>query len=187
MKHEMFVDGITKVLKSRKIISADEAKALKKSFEGSSKPNFDDFLLEEGLVEKGDLLDALAQYYEVPAFDAVGYFFNHAQVLMFPKIFLRRNGIIPIERDQNMLIMLASNPKDSDLLVRIGNYVSYDIRFRVGIRQDILDAIEEFYDRSLAEVDYDKDLNEDRKMREGNIRQEKEVEELAREDFEQEE
>jgi hypothetical protein len=31
------------------------------------------------------------------------------------------------------------------------NYVSYDIEFLVGIRRHIVDAIEEYYDKSLVE------------------------------------
>ena len=83
-----------------------------------------------------------------------------------------------------MLIVVASNPADPELLPRIGNYVSYDIRFRVGIRQDIYNAIEEFFERSLTEVDLDEDLDDDREARVTQRKQEEEEEELAFEDFE---
>ncbi len=187
MKNEPFVKGLTNILKKLHVIKADEAKSLQKLFKGSSKPNFDDFLLDEGLVDKDDLLRALAQYYQVPALDVVGYFFNHATVRMFPKEFLTSNGIIPLERDENILVMVASNPNDTELLPRVGNYVSYDIQFRVGIRQDILDAIEEFFERSLTEVDYDVDLDDDRRAREGQIQQEKDIETLDIEEIEEKE
>lgn len=186
MKGESFAEGLTKILVKRKIINAGEAQALRKSFRDSPKPNFDEFLLDEGLVDKDDLLPALAEYYQLPAFDAVGYFFDHQLVRMFPKIFLRSNGIIPIERDENMLIILASNPIDQNLLPRIGRYVSYDIRFRVGLQQDIFNAIQEFYDQSVTGLDYDEGLDENRKARADRIRKEKEDQELAFEDYEQE-
>ena len=184
MKQEGFVEGLTKILQKRKVIDEQEAKSLQNLFKGANKPNFDDFLLDEGLVDKDDLLNALAEYYQVPAFDVVGYFFNHATVRMFPKEFLASNGIIPIERDENILIMVASNPSDPELLPRVGNYVSYDIQFRVGIRQDIYNAIEEFFERSLTEVDYDENLDDDRDVRVVKLKQEQEEEELAFEDFE---
>lgn len=189
MKHESFVKGITDILCKRNVISKEEAAALAEAFKGSAKPYFDDFLLDEGIINKDDLLPALAEYFEVPFFDAVGYFFNHEMLHMFPKNFLWMRGIIPIERDENMLIMLASNPKYSNLLPDIGDHVSYDIRFRVGIRQDILNAIEEFYEQALTEVnpDFDEDYDETRQMREGEIRKEKEVEELSYEDYEKKE
>ena len=186
MKGETFVEGFTKILVQHKIIKPDEAKSLKKAFKESSKANFDEFLIDEGLVEKDAVLAALSQYYHVPAFDAVGYFFDHQLVRMFPKVFLRSNAIIPIERDENILVVLASNPNDQNLLPLIGQYVSYDIQFRVGIQQDIYDAIQEFYDQSLASVDYDQDLDESRQEREEDIEQQQEIEELAYKDFEEE-
>jgi len=184
MKHEAFVEGLTKILQKRNVVDAQEAQTLKNLFKGANKPNFDDFLLDEGLVDKDDLLNALAEYHQVPPFDVVGYFFDHATVRMFPKEFLLSNGIIPIERDENILVMVASNPSDPELLPRIGNYVSYDIQFRVGIRQDIYDAIEEFFERSLTEVDLNADIDEERETRIIEREQEEEEEELAFEDFE---
>lgn len=186
MKHETFVEGLTKVLVKRKVIPAQEAEALKKAFHDSPKPNFDEFLLDEGLVDKDDLLPALADLYEVPYFDAQGYFFDHQMVRMFPKEFLRSNAIIPIERDENMLIVLASDPTMENLVPRISEWVSDDIQFRVGLRQDILDAIQEFYDQSLASVDYDQDIDEDTDEREKDIEEHQELETLAYEDFEPE-
>lgn len=189
MKHESFVKGLTDILSARNVIQKSEAAALAQAFKGSQKPYFDEFLLDEGIVEKDDLLSALAEYYQVPAFDAVGYFFDHAKLRMFPKNFLWMRGLIPIERDENMLIMLASNPADPNLLSDIGNHVSYDIRFRVGIRQDITNAIEEFYEQALTEVnpEFDADYDETRNLREEGIQEKKKVQELAYEDFEKDE
>lgn len=186
MNHETFVKGLTEVLVKRKVISASEAAALQKAFRDSPKPNFDEFLLDEGLVDKDALLPALAQLYEIPFFDAQGYFFDHQLVRMFPKEFLRSNAIIPIEIDQNMLIVLASDPHKENLVPLINEWASYDVRFRVGIRQDILNAIQEFYDQSLASVDYDEDIDDDTDQREEDIEQQKELQTLAHEDFEPE-
>ncbi len=187
MKGESFVEGLTEILVKRKAINAREAGALKKAFRDSPKPNFDEFLLDEGLIDKENLLLALGDYYQIPPFDAIGYFFDHQLVRMFPKEFLRSNAIIPIEKDEeDMLIMLANNPADPDLLLRIGRFVSYDIQFRVGILQDIIDSIGEFYDQALTEIDEDEDLDKNRHAREHEIEQEKEIEELSREDFERE-
>lgn len=169
MKHESFIKGIIDILQKRNVIKQTEALSLKKVFKDANKPYLDDFLLGEGLIDKEDLLNALAEYYQVPAFDVVGYFFDHSVVRMFPREFLMSNAIIPLERDDNILTVVASNPGDTELLPKIGNYVSYDIQFRVGIRRDILDAIEEFFDQSLTEVDYDQELEQERMIREGEV------------------
>jgi len=187
MKHEPFVKGLTHILQRRHIISKDDAGSLAEAFKGSAKEYFDDFLLEEGLVEKDDLLPALAEYYQVPAFDTVGFFFDHSLLRMFPKNFLFNRAVIPMVRDENMLVMVASIPDDEELLVQIGNYVSYDIRFNVGIRQDIMDAVEEYYAQSLSGPVFEEDMSQTRQAREGEIEEEKEVNEIAKDIVDEEE
>ena len=76
---------------------------------------------------------------------------------MFPKDMLLRNAIIPLEVDENMMIMVASEPDDPELLFEIGEYVSYDIQFYVGLGRDICDAVKEFYDKSDTEDTEDED------------------------------
>ena len=183
MHNETFVDGLTKILVKRKLVSEKEAKALQQSFHDSPKSNFDEFLMQEGLVDKDDLLPALADYYQVPFFDACGYFFDHQLVRLFPKIFLRSNEIIPIEVDENMLIVLASDPSLENLVPRINTYVSYDIQFQVGIRQDILDAIDEFYDQSPSATDYAEDVDEETENDLEELERERDVESMSYEDF----
>ena len=150
MAKKDFVGGLSKILKEKELLSPEDEKLLDKSFSQHSKESFDYFLLNEGIIGKDDLLEALSEYYQVPAFDVTGYFFNQDTLHFFPKDFLLRNAIIPLERDENMLIMIASEPDNPELLPKIGNFVSYDIRFQVGIRQDILDAVQEYYDDSVT-------------------------------------
>ncbi len=183
MKHESFVKELTDILVQHKKITAREAHAMQESFARSNKENFDDFLLDEGLVEREDLLEALGQLYQVPSFDTVGYFFDHQLVLMFPEQFLMTHAIIPIEVEDNIMLICASNPADSDLLPAIGEYVSYDIQFNVGIANDIMDAIEEFYDPALQEDNNDEELISERTLRSGERQQEEEIEELVYENF----
>lgn len=186
MKHESFVDDLTKILAQRNIIKQSEATALAQSFRDSQAANFDEFLISEGLVDKDDLLGALAQLYEVPSFDAIGYFFDHELVRMFPKEFLLQHEIIPIELDENMLIFAASNPNDPELLPLIGEHVSYDPHFQVSIREDIIDSIEEFYDSPVTQInpEFDADDDETRFEREDEIARDEKLEEMDIEDIE---
>ena len=133
-------------------------RALQRSFKNSEKENFDDFLLEEGLIEEAPLLRALAEYYQVPSVDVTGYFFDRQLLRNFPKDFLLRNRIIPLEMEDDELTVVASQPDNPDLLSTMGAYTSEDIQFRVGLGRDISDAIREFYDKSPAEVLDDQDL-----------------------------
>lgn len=161
-----FVEGLIDVLQKQQAVSADRAAALKKLFEDRSKVAFDTFLLQEGLVDRATLLNALSAYYKVPAFDVVGYFFERHYLRMFPKHFLLRHKIIPIPRDENILVVIASQPDNPELLSAIGEHVSYDIRFNVGLEEDIADAIEEYYEKALTEVPENMDTQREREQTE---------------------
>jgi len=163
-KKEDFTQELAEILVKHKIIERIEADSIKEMFKDSTKETFDEFLLEEGLVEEAELLRALSQYYKVPSFDVIGYFFDHNLITKFPKGFLLRSRIIPLEVDQNMLIVVASNPDDPGLESKIREYVSYEVNFMVGLNRDICDSVKEFYDPSPSEVPEDVDLREERRL-----------------------
>lgn len=150
-KQNSFVHDIITLLVEQKAILADEAPAIIKGFSASQEYEFDAFLVDTGIVTPAQLLTALEKYYTVPAFDVVGHFFESAYLHKFPKQFLLFYGVIPLEDDENTLVLVASDPHNTDLLLEIGKYVSYDVQFKVGLYQDIIDAIKEFYDPSLTE------------------------------------
>ena len=140
---ETFVGDFAAILVKLNIVTQQESQALQNSFDQAEQENFDDFLVEEGLVEESELLRALSQYYKVPSFDVNGYFFSNFELRKFPKDFLLRNNIIPVEVDENMLLVVASRPEEPGLEAAIGRHVSYDINFYVGIARDIQDAVKE--------------------------------------------
>lgn len=156
-KKESVAHAITQILAQKKVITESEAKALQRSFKHSQKENFDDFLLEEGLVEEAALLEALAQYYQLPSIDVTGYFFDTLLLRNFPKDFLLRNRIIPLEMEDEFLTVVASEPDNPDLISGLGAYTNEDIQFRVGLGRDIADAVKEFYDRSPTDLLDDQD------------------------------
>jgi len=159
-RKETFAQELCDILVKHKVLSLEDSRAMHSAFKDSDKEQFDDFLLEEGLVQKEDLLRALAEYYQVPAFDVVGYFFDHVLLRNFPKEFLLENRIIPLALERPLLTLVASHPDDQDLLVAIGKYVTTDVQFRVGLGRDIEDAVKEYYDPSLTEVENDDYLPE---------------------------
>jgi len=64
-KKEDFTQELAEILVKHKIIERIEADSIKEMFKDSTKETFDEFLLEEGLVEEAELLRALSQYYKV--------------------------------------------------------------------------------------------------------------------------
>lgn len=160
-KKELFAQEICDILRKNRVVSEPEAKALFRSFKNADKETFDDFLLEEGLIEEEALLKALGEYYKVPSVDVTGYFFDTILLQNFPKDFLLRNKVIPLEIDEDILIVAASEPDDMDLLSGFGAYTSDDIEFRVGLARDICDAVKEFYDKSPTDLLDDQDSLEE--------------------------
>jgi hypothetical protein len=175
-KKGSFADQITALLVKQGAIAKKEVPSIHRNFAQSAQEQFDDFLLEEGLVDAGALLKALSELYRVPSYDVTDYFFDTHLLHMFPKDFLLRNAIIPLQRDENMLIVVASVPEAEGLESAIGEFVSYDINFYVGIRRDICDAVKEFYDKALTQVQEDEDLRQERLERMNEKRTEEEDE-----------
>jgi len=163
-KGHTFTQSLSEILQRYKVVSKEEALAMEKAFEESEKSQFDEFLLDEGLVAENDLLRALAEHYQMPSFDVVGYFFDHNLLTKFPKGFLLRQAIVPVEVEDNILSVVASNPDEEGLESSIREFVSYDVVFMVGLKRDICDAVKEFYDRAPTEIDEDQDLREERQL-----------------------
>jgi hypothetical protein len=159
-----YVEGLTDVLVKLGMLPIGERLPTEQAFKDSGLAVFDDFLLEEALIDREDLLRALSVYFKLPPFDVVGYFFDTQLLHMFPKDFLLRNAIIPREVDEEIMIMVASEPDLPDLLSQIGEHVSYDIQFEVGLQTDICDAVKEFYDESVTQVALDEDAREERRL-----------------------
>jgi hypothetical protein len=159
-KEMSFVQRLTTSLLANQAITQKEADSVVAMFHDRAKGRVDNFLLDEGIVEREELLKALSAVYQVPYFDVNGYFFEHELLATFPRDILISKGIIPLQVDEDVLIVVASNPEDPELLDVIGHSVSYDVQFNVGLRRDIIDAIEEYYDQSIIlddEDDYEDD------------------------------
>ncbi len=149
------IEGIASVLARHQLIGLDDLASLRSSFQQRDDIAFEDFLIEEGIVDKNDLLQALEEYYRVPSLDAVGEFFDHYLVRLVPKDVLLRHLIIPYMRENDNLWVLAAEPDNPHLPVVLGNYLSHNFNFMVGLPQDIRDAIREYYDESITYQPYD--------------------------------
>jgi hypothetical protein len=175
-----FVDKLCDILVKQGALKKDEAKVAKKKFANRSKDAFDNFLTSEGLVTKEQLLKALSEYFQVPSMDVIGYFFDHDLVRNFPKNFLIQNAIVPVEVDQDILTVVASDPSLPNLVEKIGQYTSYEIEFLVGEKRDIFDVITEYYDR--APESYINDLNDPDEVEDDMIREGVDVNQLLDDD-----
>lgn len=164
MEKEMsFVEQLVAQLIKNEVMNEEEASSLITMFHDRTKARVDYFLLDEGIVERDDLLEALAGIYQVPSFDAKGYLFDHMLLKQFPKDVLISNSVIPLQVDEDIMIMIASNPEDEDLIEAMSHYTSHDVEFNVGLQRDIIDAIEEYYeiDPISEGEEFQEDLEDD--------------------------
>ena len=176
-----FEDRLCEILIKSKIITKQEATTLHEEFLGNSKETFDTFLLSEGIIEKKDLLNALSEYYAVPSFDVSKHRFNHNLLQEFPQDVLLKHSMIPLKRDDDSLIIIASKPNNGDLLPELAEFVSDDVQFYVGITSDIQDIAMNFYDEvepDEEDVDEEEDLYEDDDYLDDMFNDEEDEEEL---------
>ena len=159
-KHH-FVSKVAQAFVKLKVMSETEAESFEKEFSGRAKDRVDEFLLEEGIVDRATLLKVLQSVYGRPSYDVRGYFFNHQILMLFPKDFLENKAVIPLDIEDDILTVIVSNPEDDETLSIIGNYVPYSVEVMVGIRRDILDAIEEYYDEDVATADIEDEDSEE--------------------------
>ena len=152
-KTNSFVARFAQALIKNDIMKDEEAQSFVKEFKGRAKGNVVSFLLEEGLVEREDVLRALASIYSIPSFDVSGHFFNHELLLLFPKDFLIKHSLIPLDIDEDILTVVMSNPEDEKAIEELGNYVNYNITVDVGIQDHIIEAIKQYYDEDVITSD----------------------------------
>jgi type IV pilus assembly protein PilB len=149
-KIESFVEDFGKALAKQHALTLQDVKMLAQTYKDHNDLTFEEFLLSEGLVDKAALLQAMTDYYQVPAMDVQGVFFDHYLLSLFPKDVMLRLGFIPYKREGDVLTVIAANPNHPLLSGIINRYIVHDIEFRVGFLSHIRSAIQEFYDSSIT-------------------------------------
>lgn len=148
-----FISRLAESLVKLQVMSEVEAESFEKEFAGRSRARIDEFLLDEGIIDRPTLLKALQNVYGMPTYDVRGQFFNHQLLLLFPKDFLMNKCIIPLDVDDEILTIIVGNPEDDETMEIVGNYVPYSVNVLVGIARDILDSVEEYYDEDVVTSD----------------------------------
>lgn len=153
MKKE-FIDKFSEILIQQSIINPEDLLAIHRNFKSGDDLRFEDFLLKEGIVDRPDLLKALSLYYDVPAMDVIGEFFDHHDLRLIPKSVMLRHYFIPYRRENDNLTVIAAHPEDDNLSPVIGKYLSHNLFFVVGLASDIIETIDEYYDESITYQPY---------------------------------
>lgn len=145
-----FIDEFSEILIQQGVIKKEDLLGIHRAYKSGEVIRFEDFLLKENIAERSDILRSLSIYYDLPAIDVLGEFFDHHNLRLIPKSVMLKYIFIPYTRDNDNLIVIASEPNNIRLSVVIGQCVSHNILFAVGIASDIIDAVEEYYDESIT-------------------------------------
>ena len=159
--YNQYILDLIAVLVEDGAINEEDGERLRKDFNDYSLANFEDFLLETGVVDRYQLLQALQQYYNVRAIDVLGDVFDPSLLWKFPYNVLIEHNCIPYGQDGNQLMVVAGNPKDPELEAILGEYVSYDFVFFVGIPRHIRLMVQDYYQESLSGKVKNIDTSED--------------------------
>jgi len=167
-QQEMIRD-ILNLLCEREVLNREDTVELEREYKKSNLAYFEDYLIDEDIVDKEDLLKVLQEYYNVQAMDVMGEMFDHDLLKKFPKDVLLRNCCIPYRQDGSLLIMVTSNPLNEDLDEILGEFVSYDFHYFVGIPRHIDMMIKDFYQGELYTEDFEDIIDEEAREREDLI------------------
>lgn len=151
MHRHGYAQELAAILYKQGTLRKTDATALARDFRDAGQAQVNNFLLEEDVIKRADLLRALEQYYGVPAIDVPGTQFNHDLVRMFPVRVLVKNTVIPLEMDENVIVFVAARPNDT-LRKELRTYTDCHVEFAVGIAKDIVEAIELYHDETPEEV-----------------------------------
>lgn len=168
-QQQEMIHAILNLLCDREVLNREDIAELEREYEKSNLAYFEDYLIDEELIEKEDLIKVLQDYYNVPAMDVMGEMFDHDLLRKFPKDVLLRNNCIPYRQDGAILIMITSNPLNEDLDEILGEFVSYDFQYYVGIPRHIDMMIKDFYDSELYKEDYEEIIDEEAREHEDVI------------------
>ncbi|MGV7222447.1 MAG: ATPase, T2SS/T4P/T4SS family [Nitrospinales bacterium] len=148
-------------LLSNGIISADE---LEKAASRSRALNVlvEQILIDELNVKKEDIGKSLEEFYGIPfhGFDENVILPKHFFVGLNMK-FLQKNFWVPVQNDDNLVVVLIDDPMDSEKIRGIKmTFPKKEIQFRVGLRFDIINflnagATGEYGPAPIPDVDED--------------------------------
>ena len=164
-REQKIIDGLLAILVDLKAIKPDDAQEFKREYEQGEAVRFEDYLIDEELVEKEDLLRALKKYYNVPAMDVMGEIFDHDLLKEFPQDVLLRNCCIPYRVDDDIMIIIAADPTNEELDAILGEFVSYDFAYYVGIPRHIDMMIKDFYQKEMYKEDFEDIIDEEARER----------------------
>jgi len=114
-------------LASKGLISAADLPSLESAIGVSGKPPHE-VLLDKAALKENDLLDALAEEFGLERIDLAGREVSESVLALVPAKLVHRRQVMPIGREDHVLVVAVSNPYDMYGLDEIGSITRLEIR-----------------------------------------------------------
>jgi type IV pilus assembly protein PilB len=134
------------VLKAKK--SVTEADLLRLMEQAPPRTRLGDLILDRGLVSKEELVLALQEVVGCHYLDARFVTVEPEALRMLPKTSAVRFCCLPMARTDRQLVVLMADPQDLRVVDELRFVSGIDISPRLGLRTEILSAIERCYDQA---------------------------------------
>src|SRR5580658_4121428 len=134
------------VLKAKK--SVTEADLLRLMEQAPPRSRLGDLILDRGLVSKEELVLALQEVVGCHYLDARFVTVEPEALRALPKTSALRFCALPMARTDRQLVVLMADPQDLRVVDELRFVSGMDISPRLGLRTEILSAIERCYDEA---------------------------------------
>ena len=119
-----------------------------------------DILVELSYVTEKSMLECLSQQLGAPLIDVKNYDINAKAVTLVRGSYARKNHVLPLDFQNNMLVVATNDPLNYYVLDEMRTMTGYETTVALAIRHDIDEAIERFYSEATVNSAVD-DINKE--------------------------
>ncbi len=109
-------------------------------------------LLDLGYLAERDLTAVLSEQHKAPLILATEFPAVPLDIEKLSYKFLRQFKVLPLDLEQNVLSVAMADPSDLDTIESLRLFTGYEIKIRLGLENEIAEALERFYGAEVGSV-----------------------------------
>jgi len=119
---------------------------------GNGKMPLAHYLLQKGLIDRHDILEALSRHHRVPLAKIGACELDEGLIDLIPAQIARLSGAVPIalDRDSGKISLLMRDPSDLTTLLAVKRLTGYETKAYQGDPAELLRLIERYYPDNSA-------------------------------------
>ncbi|MFH1790711.1 MAG: PilZ domain-containing protein [Candidatus Omnitrophota bacterium] len=103
------------------------------------------YLIEREYINEEELATCISEQFRIPYIPVSVYNISPKVIDLVPVEVAEKHRLIPIDRVEDVLTVVMSDPLDSDVVEEVQRITGYKVQPFVGILSDIIKAIEDYY------------------------------------------